>query len=166
MALRSFVVAVLLLASAASAQENVVDRKDIVVDQDAFRDVAGDLRCPTCTGLSILDSDAAFSVQIKNEVRVQLSQGKNKDDILRFFTERYGPWILRAPPTAGVHLWAWILPVAALIVGGLVIFMFVWRRKSAPSDATAVSQGRALSTDEAVAELHARLAKAREGTHV
>jgi hypothetical protein len=44
--------------------------------------------------------------------------------------------------------------------------MFVWRRKSAPLYATGVSQGRALSTEEAVAELHARLAKAREGTHV
>ena len=48
------------------------------VEEKLFKDVAGELRCPTCTGLSVLDSDAAFSVQIKNEVKKQLDQGKEK----------------------------------------------------------------------------------------
>ena len=45
------------------------------VEESVFRDVAGELRCPTCTGLSVLDSDAKFSVQIKDEVREQLEKG-------------------------------------------------------------------------------------------
>ena len=53
-------------------------------DEEVFRDIAGELRCPTCTGLSVLDSDASFSVQIKDEVRRQLKDGADKEAILKF----------------------------------------------------------------------------------
>lgn len=96
--------------------------------EDLFRDVAGDLRCPTCTGLSVLDSDAPFSQQIKSEVKTQLAEGKSRDQVLKFFVDRYGPWILRAPPVAGVNALAWILPIAVLIFGPLGIWFFVGRK--------------------------------------
>jgi len=94
-----------------------------------FRDIAYELRCPTCTGLSILESDAAFSVQIKDIVLEQVNAGKSKDEILKYFTERYGPWILRSPPKEGVNLLAWIVPLALLTVGPVLVWLFVWRRK-------------------------------------
>ncbi len=47
-----------------------------------FRDIAKEFRCPTCTGLSVLESDAGFSVQIKEQVQEQLNLGKNHDQII------------------------------------------------------------------------------------
>jgi cytochrome c-type biogenesis protein CcmH/NrfF len=117
------------LASLGIGQIAVQEDKSIIVNDTEFRDVAGDLRCPTCTGLSVLDSDAPFSVQIKNEVRSQLSKGASKDDVMRFFTERYGPWILRAPPKSGINWLAWIVPTALIIAGPLLIFFFIFNRK-------------------------------------
>ena len=55
-----------------SADEGFRDNKDF------FKDVAGELRCPTCKGLSVLDSDASFSVQIKDQVDEQIKEGKSK----------------------------------------------------------------------------------------
>jgi cytochrome c-type biogenesis protein CcmH/NrfF len=127
------------------------------VNQDAFRDVSSDLRCPTCTGLSVLDSDAPFSVQIKNEVKEQLASGKDKDAILKFFTERYGPWILRAPPKEGVHLLAWLLPFGALLIGPLLIWLFFWARRSKQSETEVVAR----PVDEIVVEMHSRLDEMR-----
>ena len=99
-----------------------------------FKDVAGGLRCPTCTGLSVLDSDAKFSVQIKDEVKEQLEKGKNKEQILEFFTERYGPWILREPPSEGVNMLAWAIPILLLVIGPIGIWFFLWRNlKTVPS---------------------------------
>jgi cytochrome c-type biogenesis protein CcmH/NrfF len=98
------------------------------ISPENFRDVAADLRCPTCTGLSVLDSDAPFSVQIKNEVKDQLAAGKDKSEILRFFTDRYGPWILREPPKEGINLWAWIIPGGILLLGPILIWYFVWKK--------------------------------------
>jgi cytochrome c-type biogenesis protein CcmH/NrfF len=155
----------LVIVSPCRAQTAVVDvknekvNKDVKIDvnQDEFRDVSSDLRCPTCTGLSILDSDAPFSVQIKNEVKEQLASGKDKDAILKFFTERYGPWILRAPPKEGLHLWAWLLPFGALLIGPLLIWLFFWARKSKQSETEVVAR----PVDEIVVEMQSRLEEMR-----
>lgn len=95
-----------------------------------FRKIAKDLRCPTCTGLSVLESEATFSVQIKDKVKEQMKQGKTKEQILLYFTERYGPWILREPPKTGFNMIAWILPALILLSGPPLIWAFFWRRKT------------------------------------
>jgi cytochrome c-type biogenesis protein CcmH/NrfF len=96
---------------------------------EQFRDVAKELRCPTCTGLSILESDARFSVQIKDLVKEQVEAGKDKQEILKFFTERYGPWILRSPPKTGFNVLAWALPIGMMLIGPVLIWFFVWRKR-------------------------------------
>jgi cytochrome c-type biogenesis protein CcmH/NrfF len=122
---------------------------------EQFVDVAKELRCPTCTGLSVLESDAKFSVQIKDIVKEQVEQGKSKDEILKYFTERYGPWILRAPPKTGFNVLAWALPIGVLILGPLLVWFFVWRKRKVVS-----TQG-VRSTDAILAEMHDRLAARR-----
>lgn len=117
------------------------------VDQRTFRDVAGELRCPTCTGLSVLDSEAKFSVQIKNEVRSQLEQGVPKEKILDFFKQRYGPWILRKPPNEGFNAIVWWVPISLLIFGPVLIWFFVWRKRKV------VSSFGVRSTEMIVAEM-------------
>lgn len=116
-----------------------------------FRDVAGELRCPTCTGLSVLESDAKFSVQIKDIVLEKVNEGKSKDEILQYFTERYGPWILRAPPKSGVNLVAWGVPLALLTVGPLLVWLLVWRRKKVVVDF------KVRATDDIINEMNQRI---------
>jgi cytochrome c-type biogenesis protein CcmH/NrfF len=98
------------------------------IEQEEFREIAGQLRCPTCTGLSVLDSDASFSVQIQNIVKEKLQEGKSEKEILEFFTLRYGPWILREPPKEGFDLIAWLFPIALMIFGPMLVWLLVWRR--------------------------------------
>jgi cytochrome c-type biogenesis protein CcmH/NrfF len=84
-------------------------------EQSLFLDTAKELRCPTCTGLSILDSEATFSVQIQNIVKEKVKEGQSKDQIIDFFRDRYGPWIMREPPKDGLSLLTWALPIALLM---------------------------------------------------
>ncbi len=125
-----------------------------------FRDIAYELRCPTCVGLSVLQSDAKFSVQIKDIVLEQVNAGKSKDEILKYFTERYGPWILRAPPKEGVNLLAWIVPLALLTVGPLLVWLLVWRRKKVDSNV------KVRPSDDIVAEMNQRIDMLRNGVGV
>jgi len=111
-----------------------------------FHEVSKDLRCPTCTGLSILESDAGFSLQMKSAVAEQVKQGQSKENILKFFTERYGVWILREPPKQGFHILAWLLPLGAMVLGPLVLWLFVWRKRQ-----TVATKG-IRSTAEIIAE--------------
>ena len=156
----SFFLSMLALSVEAQVQPRSID--DTALDQDVFKDVAADLRCPTCTGISVLDSDAPFSVQIKNEVKQQLSEGKSKSQILDFFTDRYGPWILREPPKEGVHLWAWIVPLGFLLLGPLGVWYFFWRRASSFDSKHEAGEFVPVTVEEVVAQMRMELDSMRE----
>ncbi len=131
----------------------------VEVTEDDFRDVAGQLRCPTCQGMSVLESDAAFSNQIKDLVREKMSQGMSQKEIEAFFVERYGPWILREPPKQGFHLTAWLIPIGLLVLGPILLWFLMWRR-------TPVEAAIKLRSDaDIMAEMEKVLRKMKEGGH-
>lgn len=82
-----------------------------------FKKLSNELRCPTCQGLSVKDSEAGFSNSIKGKIRELMEQGKSDKEIIEYFVQRYGEWILRAPPISGFNLVLWILPGAAIVIG-------------------------------------------------
>ncbi len=100
--------------------------------QELYKVLADELRCPTCTGLSVLQSDAPFSVEIKNAIVEQVQAGKKEKEILNFFNERFGLWILRSPPKEGFHWLAWFLPLGLILFSIVFIWVGFWRKKSAP----------------------------------
>ena len=116
-----------------------------------FREIASELRCPTCVGLSVLESDAKFSVQIKDIVLEKVQEGKSRDEILNYFTERYGPWILRSPPKTGASLIAWVVPLALLTLGPVFVWLLVWRRKKVEVKI------KVRSTDAIIEEMNKRI---------
>lgn len=125
--MKVFLITASLLLSSLSFSE-VTDLDD--EQYRKYREAAGDLRCPTCTGLSVLESDAPFSRQIKDLVEEKVKAGANHAEIMQYFTERYGPWILREPPKQGVNLIAWIFPLSLLVLGPFLVWFFVWRKRA------------------------------------
>ena len=91
-----------------------------------FRKLSDELRCPTCQGLSVKDSDAGFSNSIKDKILELMKDGKSDKEILAYFVKRYGEWILRAPTKSGFNLVLWILPGAGILIG---IFIVLFRSK-------------------------------------
>ena len=67
-------------------------------------DVARQLRCPVCQGLSIQDSPSELSQSMRAVVREQLAAGRTPDEVKRYFVSKYGEWILLAPATHGLNL--------------------------------------------------------------
>lgn len=91
--------------------------------ENRVREIAHELRCPTCQGLSVKESEAGLSVNMKSKIRSMLKEGKSEEEILRFFEERYGEWILRNPKKSGFNLLLWGLPgVIILLAAGLLLF--------------------------------------------
>ena len=91
-----------------------------------FRKLADELRCPTCQGLSVKDSEAGFSNSIKDKIRELMKEGKNDQEVMDYFVKRYGEWILRAPIKQGFNLLLWILPIAGILIG---LFIVLFRSK-------------------------------------
>ncbi|NQU65631.1 MAG: cytochrome c-type biogenesis protein CcmH [SAR324 cluster bacterium] len=109
------------------------------------REIAHMLRCPTCQGLSVKESESGLSLNMKQRIRELLQEGKSEDEILQFFVERYGEWILRSPKKSGFNLLLWVLPGLILIVTVLLLFQHL-RKKSQIT--TAAVETRSLSAKE------------------
>ena len=123
-----------------------------------YNDIAKGLRCPTCQGLSILESDAPFSNQIKDIVKEKVAQGMSAREIEAFFIDRYGAWILREPPKQGFNMLAWVIPVSLMLLGPLLLWLMIWRRQVPASNSINIR------TDaEIIAEMESALKQLKRG---
>ncbi len=95
-------------------------------------EVASQLRCPVCQGLSIQDSPSELSQQMRAVVKDQLRAGKTPDEVKAYFISKYGEWILLEPKAHGFNALVYALPVLLVAVGLGVIFIAVrkWTRQA------------------------------------
>lgn len=110
---------VLMAAPLWALSEQEIDEKT--------RLIADQLRCPTCQGLSVRDSEASLSRQIHDKVRRMVREGQSEEAIKAYFVSRYGEWILRAPKKEGLGLVLWLLPGLGLLLCGGLIGIRVYR---------------------------------------
>jgi len=93
-------------------------------------DVGKELRCPTCQGLSVLESETPQSNAMRLEIAKQVAEGKSKEQVIAYFKQRYGAWILREPDIKSPLGFAiWLIPILGFILGPIVIFLTLLRRK-------------------------------------
>ena len=106
-------------------------------------DVASQLKCLVCQGESVADSPATLSLQMRDVIRQQLQSGKSEQEVIQYFVSRYGDRILLSPPTQGLTLLAWVVPIA-LMIGGVLLVFFVlrsWQSHAAHESGDPVSAG-------------------------
>jgi cytochrome c-type biogenesis protein CcmH len=101
------------------------------VNEEAVHAVAANLRCVVCQSLSVADSPSETARQMREIVRERLAAGETPEQVTAFFVERYGNWILLAPPRQGFTLLVWVVPFAGLALGLIVVAVAV-RRWSRP----------------------------------
>lgn len=89
------------------------------------RHIADQLRCPVCRGVPISESPSTLAIDMMSVIRQKLETGQTEKEILGFFENRYGEWILLKPKPEGLNLMIWILPLIALIGGGTVLLFAV-----------------------------------------
>jgi len=99
-------------------------------------DISKLLRCPVCQGLAVADSPAVMALNMKEQVRELLARGYSEEQILSYFEQSYGQFVLLKPKFQGVNALVWLLPVAALILGAAIVLMKV-RKLEAPPPAAA-----------------------------
>src|SRR3989441_5603028 len=97
------------------------------VSEETVHEVAAQLRCVVCQNLSVADSPSEMASQMRAIVRERLTAGESPADVQRFFVERYGEWILLAPPRRGFNLLVWFLPLVAVGAGIATTAILVWR---------------------------------------
>jgi cytochrome c-type biogenesis protein CcmH len=117
--------------------------------------LAEELRCLTCMGQSIADSQSSFSSDMKREIRDMIRAGKNDREIMDFMVQRYGDFVLYRPPVKSTTWLLWGGPFLILILS--LIFLMLKLKKRAGQTAAELT---ATEHQEAV-----RLLGKREGDH-
>lgn len=105
--------------------------------------ITSELRCVVCQGLSVKDSPAESSRQMRDIVIQRVAEGRSDDQIRDEFRANYGDWVVLAPPLVSWAGLVWLVPFAALVVG--LAFGWRWLRAkpaalpdAAPSDVAAL----------------------------
>ena len=137
------ILALLFLAAFAAPATSQVSDSGVARDTALERrvhEIASNLRCPVCQGLSILDSPSELAQDMKRLVREQVVAGRTRAEIEGFFVQRYGEWVLLKPPAHGANLTVWLGPFVLLLGGGLVLFVAVrrWVRRGGEQAAAPV----------------------------
>lgn len=94
------------------------------VTANEVKDVADELWCPLCSGVRLDACELKACEQMRDVIADKLASGEPKEEIKNYFVAQYGPQVMGEPPMEGFNWLAWLLPVAALIGGGV----FVWLR--------------------------------------
>jgi cytochrome c-type biogenesis protein CcmH len=88
-------------------------------------ELESELVCPVCE--TTLDtSDAPAARRIKAYIRVRIAAGDTKSEIKAKLVDQFGPTVLAVPPRKGFDWLAWLLPIAGLAVGAVVVGALAW----------------------------------------
>lgn len=112
----------------------------------SFQELEESLTCQCGCGLTVHSCNhlqCPSAIPLRQEIREQMSLGKDKAAILAHFAGKYGEKILSAPTTRGFNLTAWVMPFFIVAVGGLVVVFTLLRWRRAPRRvATGVGEPR------------------------
>lgn len=93
--------------------------------------ISEELRCLVCQNQTIADSHADLAIDLKNQVREMLAQGKSNKEVTDYMVQRYGDFVLYRPPVKNTTWLLWFGPFL-LLVGG-VGFLFLKLKNRQPS---------------------------------
>jgi cytochrome c-type biogenesis protein CcmH len=79
----------------------------------------------------------------------QLAQGQSEEQIIASFVAQYGEPVLASPPKRGFNLMAWILPFAAILAGGGLIYFLIrkWVRRGGYSPVNVATEAEEMDTE-------------------
>lgn len=114
------------IASAASTVEvHVFDDPAL---EARYYGLIDELRCPKCQNTNLAGSDAPIAHDLRGTVyRLLTEKGMSDSEIRDYLVERYGDFVLYDPPFNPWTSALWLVPIAALVAGVLLLRRFTAR---------------------------------------
>ena len=128
-----FVLMTLMLSFSAAAVIDVYDFE--TEEQEAlFRTLTAELRCPKCQNNNLADSNASLAKDMRQKTYNMVIEGKQEDEIVDYWIDRFGNFVLYKPPvTLGTAI-LWVGPGLFVLFGGLIIVRNSRRKVSVQAD--------------------------------
>lgn len=119
--LSSFLV-LLFICSASVAELKVDDPHEREV-----LEIGAKLRCAVCQNESIAESRSDLATDMRAIISEQLEAGQSEQQIIDYFKERYGDYILMMPVKSGIGAPLWVVPFLILLLA--VVFVLIRAKK-------------------------------------
>ncbi len=139
MRLNGWLLSALLLALPACATEELLQFES-AEQQQLYRQLTAELRCPKCQNQNIADSNAVVAVDMRNKTLELVRQGQSHDQVIDYMKQRYGDFVHYQPPFQLSTVLLWLLPLLAVLSLGWTVF-----RRSNSSQTAIVEQADAPS---------------------
>lgn len=105
-------------------------------NDDRIQALSERFACPECDGQSVSESNAGVAATIRDFIRVQVNEGATDTEIRDQLIASYGSDVLLTPPSDGVSVLIWVLPVVVLVAGSAVVVSSVRRENGERAHAT------------------------------
>lgn len=108
------------------------------LDEPEVYEIASQLRCVVCQNLSVADSPSETATQMRGVIRERLAAGERREQVIQYFVDKYGEWILLEPRRRGFTLLVWLLPPLAAAAGIAIaaVLLIRWTRRRRRAAAT------------------------------
>tara|TARA_Y100001935_G_C17310434_1_gene515635 strand:- start:4347 stop:4802 length:456 start_codon:yes stop_codon:yes gene_type:complete len=112
---------ILLFITACNANANTAEIYTFsdTKKESIYRELSEELRCLVCQNQSIADSNAELAKDMRRKTFELVESGKNKAEIARFMSDRYGDFVLYKPPFNIKTAFLWISPF-------ILFFAAIW----------------------------------------
>jgi len=103
---------------------------DTPQQQQRYKALTDEFRCPKCMNTNIAGSDAPIAQDLRRTVhRLVVSEGYTDQQVRDFLQARYGDFVLYNPPLTGRTWLIWLMPVALGVIGLVVLFGLLLRAR-------------------------------------
>ncbi len=110
---------------------------------DALRDraqgLAAELRCPQCQNQNLHDSNSPIAMDMRLQVYQMVEDGRSNQEIVTYFTDRYGDFVRYRPAFDGRTVVLWLGPLVFLLLGVAAGGFFIRRQRTAAEKAAELS---------------------------
>ena len=125
---------IMAFATPATAQTNAPARYADTQLSDPAREaeaksLMAQIRCLTCEGQSVADSDADMAGDMRALIRERIEGGESAGDVRQWLIDRYGDQITYDPPMSALSAPLWLAPLALLALGILIARKSFRRRR-------------------------------------
>lgn len=126
-----FLVILLSFSFVTAKAEQGIDKYifDTVEQKQQFNRISEQLRCVVCQNQTLADSDATLAADLRNEIMIQVKEGKSDQAIFDFVVDRYGDFVLYNPPIKPLTWILWFGPIALLLLCMVIWYLVVTRAK-------------------------------------
>ena len=102
--------------------------------EELYKDLLQELRCPKCQNQNIADSNAVVAKDMRAQTKELVDKGQNKQQVIDYMVNRYGQFAHYRPPINMATIMLWVLPLAFML---FAVLMLVKRSKQKSQVVTA-----------------------------